>query len=219
MTYASIVEGSGKKSSLWSGQGRVNGVTYQRFSRGSWWFDRLIDHMLAKPTASLDELSMLLGRTPSYISLVRGSDMFKLRYSQRLREKNAQLNQAINAGLEKVALAGLDEMARRLENQGGAIPFQKLAEATDSVLERLGYGRPVPGPTTQVTVDNRQMVVVPVSKEHLAEARASLRSREAENARISAASGSALRELPLSVEEEATWQDGPFPEGEANDGE
>lgn len=146
------------------------------------WYDGIIDIMIAQPGVKLVEIARQLNKTPVTIGLITRSDMFKLRYEERRKSLAAEMDARITSKLGKVAEAGLDLTLEMLETKRGGIGVQNLKEITLGALDRLGYA-PGGSSSPSVVVNNHSSaqaaVASPVSAQVLAEARATMQAVEA----------------------------------------
>jgi len=133
------------------------------------WYDNIIDDLLANPGTSLADVARRLGRSPSTIYTICGSDLFKARYSQRRAQFEDELDRRMVAKITKAADLALDATIEHLEKKRDAIPLPVLNELTKNTLDRLGYG-PSMRDTPAVVVNNNV-----VSAEALAAAREKLK--------------------------------------------
>lgn len=148
-------------------------------SKGMYWQDRIIDLMLENPAIKLPELSRAVSKTVAWISTVRNSDSFRARYSYRRQQFNAELTTGIQTNLLSVGTKALKKIEERLDaNTAIAIPIDTLVDTAGMALERLGYGVKSGGVTINNLGATNQQVVLPVSQEELAEARAVLRQAQ-----------------------------------------
>lgn len=146
----------------------------------SWWYDAIIDLMMANPQMTKKEIAEQLSCTPAAIYMITNSDIFKARFAQRRDALNSTLDGAIHSKLLAVADKSLGIIADILDKKRDAIPLPQLESLTDKVLSRLGYGAQTAAPPSPVVVnlnDNRS-VVVPVSPSDLETARQALRRSE-----------------------------------------
>lgn len=144
-----------------------------------WYYSRIIDWMIANPGRPMYECAAYIGKTPTTLSIIVNSDVFKAALAQR----KAEFQQAHDFGLiektTKIAHASLDAILETLEKKRDKVPLGDLKDISDSALGRLGYGAKPVGPQPGVTVNvnaSQQNVVVPVSHQDLAEARMALRA-------------------------------------------
>lgn len=151
--------------------------------RPSWWHDSLIDYLIAHPDATLKDLAIFTGRTPAWLSLVRNSDAFQARYSQRRQEHSARLSEAVQERLLKVANKVLDVVDLKLDGikaaNGAGMSVMEAFEASDTLLQRLGYGVKQAGGGVQVNVNQQNASVPQASVAAFNEARANIRANEA----------------------------------------
>jgi hypothetical protein len=156
-------------------------------TRMLWYYDAIIDWMIANPSGRLSECAAHIGRTQATLSVIINSDMFKA----ALAERRAQFVQRHDLSLiektTKVANASLDALLEVLDKKRDKIPIGTLVEIQDSALSRLGYGAAPASPSVQVNVNNTQnnaTVVAPVSLSDLEEARMALRQVQSNTAKL-----------------------------------
>lgn len=157
-------------------------VTYT-YPKTRWWWEALIDWMVANPGKSLKEASSSHGGpidvTYQTILNVTTSDLFKARLHARKQEVSLGVDLAIIGRTTKIAVLGLDAIQNVLEKKRDQIPLEELQAVTSSALDRLGYGPKPPAGGAVAAVNltvNQQLNVDPAS---VAEARNLLRQREA----------------------------------------
>jgi hypothetical protein len=143
-----------------------------------WYYSRIIDWMIANPGRPLSECAQYIGRTQSTLSIIINSDMFKAALAQR----KAEFQQAHDFGIiektAKIAHASLDAILETLDKKRSAVPINELREISESALKTLGYGTTAqasPGVTLNFNEGSKGQVVLPVSPQHLEEARMALR--------------------------------------------
>lgn len=144
-------------------------------TRMMWYFDAIIDWMIANPGRPLHECATHIGRTPSTLSMIINSDIFKAALAERKANFQTHHDFGIIEKTTRVAHASLDAILDTLEKKRDKIPLGQLKEVSDSALQRLGYG--IGGPAVQVNVqnnDNRQ-VTVQATASDIEEARMALR--------------------------------------------
>lgn len=140
----------------------------------AWWYDAIIDRMLANPTITKKELAEELGVSPQWVGAVTNSDMFKQKYDERRKRLGEALDQRIGDQLTQVASKSLELVYERLEQDSQKrIKFSDLKDLSDMSLNRLGYGPSAQG-NGQVNV---QVNVGGASREALQQAREGIRER------------------------------------------
>ena len=143
------------------------------------WYDHVIDWMLANPGRSVAECASTVKRSASTLYIVTNSDIFRTRFAQRRAEINSQMADEISDAVTGVALSGMRELQKRITENPAKIPTGLLSEVAGSALTRLGYGvAPVgtPGNNTQVNVN------VQVAPSILREAQERMRASQTINA-------------------------------------
>lgn len=144
------------------------------------WHETIIDDMLARPFDTVKERARRLGYSPSYLSIIMNSDMFKAAYTHRRELYSVMLDTALQRKTMEVADLGLSILKETMELRRTALPFKTVAETTMSVLEKLGYGQKPSGAgvTVNVQANGGAALGSPVSAEVLAGARDKLRQIE-----------------------------------------
>ena len=148
-----------------------------------WYFNAIIDWMIANPGRPLSELAAHIGRAQSTLSSIINSDMFKAHYAARRAEFESEHDFGIITKVTKVANASLDAMLVVLEKKKDQVPLPQLVAISDSALSRLGYGVKPQGPQLNFQVNgNGAQVVLPgaVTQQDLLEARMAVRAVEAQ---------------------------------------
>ncbi len=115
----------------------------------NFWYDHIIDMMLANPKVTNADIARSTGRTANWISMVKNSDAFRARYAQRRDEVTTLLNDTIGEKLGLVASKGLDILLEKMNKVGGNVTLEEAVDLNDKVLARLGYGtRQGPAPAS-----------------------------------------------------------------------
>lgn len=152
-----------------------------RTRKFAYWYDNIIEWMLANPKGTLKECAEALGRTPTTLYIVTNSDVFKLRYEQRRKEHFESLSQGILLRTARVAEKSLEILEQRMIEKPEAISTKQILDTANSTLERLGYGAAAPA-QTNVTVNAQPQVAVTVSADVLSDAREKMRQVQQINA-------------------------------------
>jgi len=180
-------------------------ATIQRNLHFLYWHDHMIDYILVNPAATNRELASYVGRSYSFVCMVRNSDAFRARYEQRKQQHGANLADKVNGKLADVAVKSLDILLERLEEKRDVVQLGVATDIADRVLQRLGYGAKPTAPAS-VNVNVNQQVAGSIAPETLAEARGLLRSVEAQRASApvrTLGGGVASPHSPAIVEAEA----------------
>ncbi|MGH7473059.1 MAG: hypothetical protein ACREJW_03885 [Candidatus Methylomirabilales bacterium] len=141
----------------------------------NWWYDAIIDWMLANPDKALVDCARDLGRHVEYVRIIVRSDLFQTKYQERRAELNARMNLAIIDRASRVGVRAMDIMIERMEDTPERIPLDALVSMADKTLHHLGYGQPRAAPGIQATQVN---VNLSVGREVLEEARRKMREIE-----------------------------------------
>jgi len=152
-----------------------------RQKKYAYWYDNIIEWMLANPSGSLKDCAAALGKSPQTLYLVTNSDVFKLRYEERRKNHFEGLSQGILLRAARVAEKSLALIETRLEDAPEKISTKQLLDTANSTLERLGYGAPAPSQTT-ISVHSNPQVAVTVSPGILSDARERMRQVQQMNA-------------------------------------
>lgn len=175
-----------------------------------YWYDGIIDELLANPQQTQKEIAAKLGKSPVTIGMIMNSDLFRMRYEQRRGEQSKKLTDAINGKLASVALKALDLTEQKLELQQTAPPLDTLVDVADKALQRLGYGVKSPAsPAVSVSVNQ----ILPVSAEDLRASRAKLIDAQTHSQEAPALGAGAIREAPAQAFDSQKLPSAPAEEG------
>lgn len=155
--------------------------TYARRNRTrpfKWWHAALIDDMLLHPVSTNKERADRLGYSPQMVMMLTNSDMFMAVYEQRKADFQSKLDANIRSKMSRNATLALDIMHEKLEKKRDSIGFKDLSEASNSLLDRLGYGASKPSTAVQVNVNSPIASTTTITRDDLAEARSRLRQLE-----------------------------------------
>lgn len=144
-----------------------------------WYYFAIMDWMIANPGRPLRDCAAHIGRTPSTLSLIINSDMFKAAFEERKRQFQMQHDLGIIEKTTKVANASLDALLEAVEKKRDKIPIDVLNDIAESSLTRLGYGITPSQPSMQVNVNGQATIIAPVSMQDLEEARMAMRQVQA----------------------------------------
>lgn len=109
------------------------------------WYDDIIDWLLANPGGSHKACAEALGRSPQAVNMIIASDMFKARWAERRGELNTMYAESIALKTAKVGMLALDVLEDKLQNQPKTIPAGTVADIAKQSLEALGFGAPKAG--------------------------------------------------------------------------
>lgn len=179
----------------------------------------LADVIIANPMMTLQEISSLTGYTPSWISVVTNSEMFRDYLYSRQQEQTLAYQIGLREKLEGVAHAAVEKLGKMVDNSHD--PDFILA-AADKTLGRLGYGAPKQGGVNvQVNGTGSKAEVPAVSIEIIQQAREKL-YRIAGREDPNGPRMSAPKALPPSsdyLELDDVSETGVYSEGESEGGE
>lgn len=109
------------------------------------WYDDIIDWLLANPGGSHKACAEALGRSPQSVNMIIASDMFKARWAERRGELNTMYAEAVALKTAKVGMLALNVLEDKLTNQPKTIPAGTVADIAKQSLEALGFGAPKAG--------------------------------------------------------------------------
>jgi hypothetical protein len=189
------------------------------YPKARWWWEALIDWMIANPGESLKNATAQHGgpinMTYATVMNVVHSDLFKTRLAQRKAEVSVGVDLAIIGKTTKIAVMGLDAISEVLVKKRDQIPLGDLQTITGSALDRLGYGaKPPPGSGPAGVTVNVGVQQVSVDPSALRDARNLLAAREAELASLPPPPSEKILNLDRPDEEDALL---PVSEGEIVD--
>lgn len=130
--------------------GAARGITSVKYTH-----DSMIDYIIANPCILQDELAVIYGYTPSWISQVISSDTFQARLAER---KDELTDPTIRASIEQhfkgLVSRSLAIISEKLDRPASQIPDHLALRSLELASRALGYGaRPDPAPV-QVNVIN-----------------------------------------------------------------
>jgi hypothetical protein len=143
-----------------------------------WWYDSLIDWMIAHPGGSMEDAAKDLGRSAVWLRIVANSDSFQAQYQARRGQLSDAVNQRLANKLTKAAELSLDCIIDRLEQKQDKVPLPTLLDLQEKSLNRLGYGTNSAVPMAQQVVQNQQNNYFTVDKDTLVAARERIRVAE-----------------------------------------
>jgi hypothetical protein len=143
-----------------------------------WWYDSLIDWMIAHPGGSMEDAAKDLGRSAVWLRIVANSDSFQAQYQARRGQLSDAVNQRLANKLTKAAELSLDCIIDRLEQKQDKVPLPTLLDLQEKSLNRLGYGTNSAIPMAQQVVQNQQNNYFTVDKDTLVAARERIRAAE-----------------------------------------
>lgn len=185
-------------------------------TRPLWYHESIMDWMIANPDKPLKELANFIGKSPSTVSMIVNSDMFKAALSRRREEYRLHHDLGIIQKQTRIAHASMDAILSTLEKKRDTIPIQELREISDSALARLGYGTEPASAPVNVNVNNQATVVVPVTAQDLAEARMAFRQVQELKRALPAPRPPDVIEAKPMLEQDSGAEPAPRDEGESH---
>jgi len=104
------------------------------------WHEYLVELEIMHPTLTLSELSKLLGKSLSWISIVKNSDAYREYRMQRIGEHQTIISASTSQKLEALAEITTDEMLKRVEEEREKLSIADLGGMAALALKSLGYG-------------------------------------------------------------------------------
>lgn len=142
------------------------------------WHERVVDTMIANPSANIVYLADVFSVTPQWMGSLLRSDAFKQYYAERMHEHRKMIDAGVVNKLAGIAGKALDKISEKLDG-GAELTFGQAKDAADIALRGLGYlGQ---GSSVQVNVNNPNQVnnAVYVTSDALAAAREKLKNHMA----------------------------------------
>ena len=93
-----------------------------------WWYENIIDWMIAHPDQPLYECAAALKKAPSTISLIVNSDVFKQHYAARRREYVEKHDTSIMRKTTEIAEAALDLQLEVLKQRRTSVPLSQFSQ-------------------------------------------------------------------------------------------
>lgn len=132
--------------------------------------EALIDYMVINPHHGLRELAARFGYSATWISQITNSDLFKARLRERRDAHFSRLSATLSEKIQAAADIGIERLGAMLEASGDP---RFVKDATDNLLNRLGYGVQRAG--VQVNAPGATIAVTSIDLE---QARALMNRRE-----------------------------------------
>lgn len=182
-------------------------VRQRHSKRMLWYYERIIDCMVANPQFKIKDIAAEIGRSPSTVSMIINSDMFKAAYEQRRLQFTGFHDLALSHKMVAVAHQSLDLILERLEKKRDQVPLPLLTDLANKSLERLGYGVKSPPPGSAAVQVNVNQVALPgtVKAEDIEAARAAIRATQQQrlaNSNVPLLEVQSQEAEPVKVEEE-----------------
>lgn len=122
------------------------------------WHAALSDYMIARPTATLAELSAHFEVSVSWLSVVRNSDGFRDFHARRQDVHFKSVSDTIVAKLAGLTELTLEAITAKIEDhfKGKEMSIENLAKVSEIALKAMGFGAKH-SPGIQIN-DNRKVV-------------------------------------------------------------
>ena len=131
----------------------------------------IAEYLINHPSARLNEVAQAVGMTPSWVSIVTNSELFRDYFMRRHREVSNMVHIPLHDKLHGVAHVAVEKLGRAVDESTD--PNFILA-AADKALKNLGFGAPK-GPSVQINnVSNVSATSNHVSASIVEEARAKI---------------------------------------------
>lgn len=137
-----------------SGQHWPSGAA-RGIAKVSYTHDAMIDLIIANPAISQNQLSLHFGYSPSWVSQVMSSDVFRERLMERTKELvDPTIRATVEDRFKSLVLRSLDILREKLDKQTDQIPDQLVLRSLELSSRALGYGARVETPVkTEVSVE------------------------------------------------------------------
>jgi restriction endonuclease Mrr len=130
--------------------------------------EALADYILMNPQARLSDMGSYFGYSPSWLSTVTNSDMFKAYFAKRRGEVSTYIAQDLPKKLELAAHLATEKL---IETIPTLTDPEQIVDTFDKVLHRAGYA---PNTRSQGPAIGQQNNVFYLSKEDLKQAQGRL---------------------------------------------
>ena len=118
--------------------------------------DAMIDHLVADPSISQNELAAIFGYSASWISIIVNTDMFQAKLAARRDEMvNPLVAATLKNRFEAVAQRSLEVLQEKLAQPADKVPDLLAIRAAEMGAKALGMGNPQLAPGTKVDVNVR----------------------------------------------------------------
>lgn len=144
----------------------------------NWWYESVIDWMLANPHRTLRDCASEFNVTPTWIYVLTKSQSFRDAIRDRREQHNFMLSTGIIDKTAAVADMALDLLSERLCATGDTLPVKTLSEVADTAMSRLGYGSNGGAGNSRNPMAQQTQVNVFVDANLLAEARSALQAKQ-----------------------------------------
>ena len=144
-----------------------------RFKDLAWWHGALIDWMLLNPDKIMRDAAKHFNVSENYISLLTGSDTFKLAYEKRRDQLIGEVQRTTVERLRGLTDNTLDALNERIARERDSMSIVDLRETCEMVLKASGYGQPKDARAGPQVTNN----VIVVTAEDLAHARELMQAR------------------------------------------
>lgn len=102
------------------------------------WHERVVDTMIANPSANIVYLAEVFSVTPQWMGALLRSDAFKQYYAERMHEHRKMIDATVVNKLAGIAEKALDKISSKLDADK-ELTFGQAKDAADIALRGLGY--------------------------------------------------------------------------------
>ena len=136
------------------------------------WHIRLMDMLVANPTATYEQLAMELNVHKQSVMLVVNCDLFQEELRRRRGLRSEAVDKSVLERVEAVAKVSLDTLEKKIKEQRILLGLDEVRETAEMALRGLGYISNAPKQTVQAQIN------VVVNRDDLASARDLMDKRE-----------------------------------------
>jgi len=104
------------------------------------WHKQVSDWFLMNPGAKIKLAAEVFHVTPEWMGRLLHSDLYRAYYEKRLTEHQTLVSQQVMATAGEVALKGMQQIGRKIDQQGSGMEMKDLVNGTGLAAKALGLG-------------------------------------------------------------------------------
>ena len=166
------------------------------------WHERIVDFMVARPSAKIVDIAREFGTSPQWIGQLLKTDAFIEYYKIRMSSYKETVDVQVVAKLQGLALASLDGMVDKVNDTKAPLSFGQLKDTADLSLRALGYTAQPGG--VNLTLHNEKNTTV-IASTHEAVNKARQKMLEVMKAQTQTSDPANYRQVTASLEK--SYQD------------